>query len=196
MRALAASALGLLAMACAAPSGSTDSSAGAARPAAPLQPAVALANAGFEAPAGPGARCPLRWSCSSHGNPSSHRFLLDEAAPAEGQRSLCIERVLPEPWAVAALPLRDPALAGKRVRFSLAMRLEGVADGAGPWVLVHGPHGNLLHEQRLAKGTRGWERAAIEFTVPAQAQLLELGATLEGPGKACIDDARLEVLAP
>jgi hypothetical protein len=136
----------------------------------------------------------VRWGCSSHADPNSHRFVLDEAAPAGGKRSLCIERVTAEPWALATQGLRDATLRGARVRFSLAMRIEGVSEGAGPWVLVHRRSGDNLHEQRLAKTTDGWQRMAVELTVPADAEFVEVGATLEGGGRACLDDARLEVL--
>lgn len=155
---------------------------------------VALPNADFEMPMAPGSRCPPRWGCAAHAGPDSHRFYLDERLPAQGARSLCIERVTPEPWALATVSFHDAALRGKRLRFSLQVRLDGVEGGAGPWVLVHGPQGNLLHEQRLARGTRGWQRMKVEFDVAPQAQMLQLGATLEGAGRVCVDDARLEIL--
>jgi hypothetical protein len=155
---------------------------------------VTLANAGLEEPTAPGVRCPPRWACNSHADPSSHRFFLDTAAPASGKASLCVERVTREPWAIATLAAQDAALRGKRVRFSLSVRVEGATDGAGPWVLVHGPYGNLLHDQRLVKTTAGWQPMAIEFTVSPEARLVEVGAILEGPGKVCLDDARLEIL--
>lgn len=156
---------------------------------------VALPNADFEMPMPAGSRCPPRWGCAAHAGPDSHRFFLDEGAPAQGARSLCIERVTPEPWALATVSIADPSLRGRRLRFSLQVRLDGVAGGAGPWVAVHGPQGNLmLHEQRLASGTAAWQRTAVEFEVPREAQALQVGATLEGAGRVCLDDARLEIL--
>lgn len=178
--------------------------AACASPAAPPSPPpaaagprlVALPNGDLEADWAAGGRCAPRWGCKSHADPGSHRFFLDEVAPAAGKRSLCIERVTREPWALATLATSDPALRGARVRFSLDVRVDGVEGGGGAWVLVHGPSGNLHHDQRLVTGKRGWERLAIEFTVPASAQIVEVGATLEGPGRVCIDDARLEILIP
>jgi len=167
--------------------------AACAAPPPPAQP-VALRNGDLELPVPAGSRCPPHWGCAAHAGSESHRFVLETAAPGEGRQSLCIERVRPEPWALATLSLDAQALRGKRVRFSLQVRLEQVAQGAGPWILVHGPQGNLLHEQKVAAGTRGWERMALEFDVAREAQSLQLGATLEGAGRACIDDARLEIL--
>jgi hypothetical protein len=185
-RVVAACAFGLLAGCAATPPG--------VPPAAPLR-IVALPNGDFEADAAGTSRCPARWGCSTHADPASHRFYLDATSPAGGKSSLCIERVTREPWAVASVAVRDAALRGARLRFSLAVRVEGATGGAGPWVLVHGPAGNLLHDQRLVNETAGWQRMALEFTVGPTAQAIEVGATLEGPGKVCIDDARLEVLS-
>jgi hypothetical protein len=152
-----------------------------------------LRNAGFEGAARAGERCPEAWSCTVHADPDSFRFALDGASPAEGVRSLCVERVTAEPWAVASQSVPAQALRGRRLRFSIAMRGERVSGpGAGPWVLVNGPAGMLMHEERVAPRGGAWERHAIEFTVPTQAIALELGATLQGPGRMCVDDARLE----
>ncbi|MGE5095685.1 MAG: hypothetical protein ACM3SO_11125 [Betaproteobacteria bacterium] len=153
-----------------------------------------LRNAGFESPPRPGERCPAEWGCTMHADPDAFRFRLDDAAPAEGRRSLCIERVTAEPWAVASQSVPAQALRGRKVRFSIAMRGEGLAGpGAGPWLMVNGMSGGMLvHEERVAKIGPRWERRAIELVVPAQAEALEVGATLQGAGRVCIDDARLD----
>lgn len=155
--------------------------------------AVPLRNAGFESPARPGNRCPVEWSCTMHADPDSFRFVLDSASPAEGSHSLCIERVTTEPWAVAAQSVPARPLRGKKVRFSIAMRGERLGGpGAGPWLLVNGPAGMLLHEERPALLGFAWERRAIEIVVPIEAEAIDVGATLQGAGRVCIDDARLE----
>ncbi len=173
------------------------------KPPAPVRPAVSvsafpLPNADFERPARPGERCPEHWGCKMHADPDSFRFTLDAERPAGGRQSLRIERITPEPWALATQVVQPPALGalkGKRVRVTLAVRVEDAAgNGAGTWVLVHGPGGNLAHEQRLVKGTHDWQRIAVEVDVAASAIMLELGATLDGPGRAWIDDLRLEIL--
>ena len=162
-------------------------------PASSAAVAIPLRNAGFESAPRAGDRCPEGWSCTMHADPDSFRFGLDGSAAAEGARSLCIERVTHEPWAVASQSVPAEALRGRRLRFSIAVKGERITGpGAGPWVLVNGSAGMLLHEERLASRGSTWERQAIEFTVPAQAIGLELGATLQGPGRVCIDDARLE----
>ena len=57
-------------------------------------------------------------------NPEAFRFTLDERAPAEGRRSLCIERVADEPWALATQAVPPAGVRGARVRLSMAVRGE------------------------------------------------------------------------
>ncbi|HET9652056.1 MAG TPA: hypothetical protein VFP36_07690 [Usitatibacter sp.] len=52
--------------------------------------------------------------------------------------------------------------------------------------------GMLLHQELVSKIGPEWERRAIEIIVPPQAEALEVGATLQGAGRVCIDDARLD----
>lgn len=156
---------------------------------------VALANPGFEdGPAQPS--CARGWYCSMHADPTSFRFTLDESGGAGGKRSLCIEPVKREPWGMATQALLDPQLRGKRIRFSLAVRTEGVAGrGAGPIIVAHGGSGQrLAHVERWVGGTQGWQRLSVEMDVPADARDVQMGGELDGRGRACIDDARLEVL--
>jgi hypothetical protein len=191
--ALSALAVGLLA-GCAAPQTVVAPVAPVAAPALPSAPGITLANSDFEADFPAGGRCPMRWECKSHADPNSHRFRLDETAPASGRRSLCIERVTREPWALATQVVRDASLRGARVRFSIAVRVDGAVEGAGPWVLAHRRSGQNVHEQSLAKSTTGWQRLSVEVALPADTDFVEVGATLEGAGRVCLDDARLEVL--
>lgn len=185
MRLAIAFLLAALAACAAAPAQKTAASA--------LPVGIALRNAGFEAPARPGERCPEDWSCFMHADPDSFRFALDRSSPGEGAQSLCIERVTHEPWAVASQSVHAESLRGRRLRFSVALRGEHLdGPGGGPWVLINGPTGMIVHEERVARLGPAWERRSIEFDVPAQAQALELGATLQGGGRICLDDARLE----
>lgn len=158
---------------------------------------VPLQNAGFENAPRSGERCPEHWGCSMHADPDSFRFSLDRVTPAQGQQSLCIERVSNEPWSLATQSVDAAALRGARLRFSIAVRIDRAeGPGAGPFLIVHGPMGNLAHEERLVTRTDGWQRIAVDFTVAPAAQMVEVGATLQGGGRACVDDARLEFSPP
>jgi hypothetical protein len=168
----------------------------ASKPVAPATAAhapIALRNAGFEEGIPPDGRCPAGWSCTMHADPDSFRFVVEEASAAEGRRHLCIERVTNEPWALATQSVAPGPVRGKRLRLSMALKVEGLPGaGAGPWMLVQGRP--RAHANRLVKATQGWQRVALELDVPAAADVIEVGATLEGAGRACLDDVRIEVI--
>jgi hypothetical protein len=148
-------------------------------------------NAGFEAEMAPGRRCAPAWDCTMHNNPEAFRFYLQESDASAGRRSLCVERVADEPWALVTQAFSDDALRGARLRLSMSVRVEGASgSGAGPWVLVQA--NPPVNASRLVRGSAGWQRLEVDFVVPANATVVEVGATLEGPGKACFDDVRLE----
>ena len=166
-------------------------------PAAPARPAalraIALKNPGFEDPAVT-RPCPVGWDCTMHNDPKSFRFFHESQSPASGKASLCIEPTGNEPWGIASQGVFDIVpLRGARVRFSAAIRVEGVTgEGAGPYVMARGA--TLAHDKRLVNGTQGWQRISVEIDVPAGAPFIEVGVSLEGRGRACLDDALFEVI--
>lgn len=162
---------------------------------APL-PRVALSNPGFEEPS-PDA-CPRGWFCATHAGSPSHRFYLEARDPAEGRSSLCIARTADEPWAIVSQSIPAADLRRATLRYSVAIRTEGVdGPGAGPWLVVHGFEQNPIDQvEALVKETRGWQRLAVEARLPAGARLLQVGLMFQGGGTVCLDDARLEIVAP
>ncbi len=181
--------------------------AGCAAPVAPNAPVatpvpavaapgpVRLANAGFELDVLKGARCAPGWSCTMHGDPNSFRFFADASGAPEGKRSYCIEPLKKEPWALLTQATFDPSLRGARLRFSIAVRVADVSgSGAGAWARVQRAGQPPQVYSKLAKGSADWQTQALEFDVPNNAQTVEFGATLNGAGRACFDDARLEIL--
>lgn len=168
----------------------------ATRTAQTLPREIALVNPGFEADPIPGVHCAPKWECSAHSDPFSFEYVIDESSPSAGKRSLRIERIRNEPWALITQAIRDPKLRGAKLRFSLHVRAQGATgEGGGPYFFAHGRGGMRVgHEQRLVNGTTGWERVTMEFRVPEGTEIFEVGACLHGPGRVWIDDARLEVL--
>lgn len=157
---------------------------------------VALRNAGFEAAPRADRGCPDGWYCTAHADPHSFRYFHDEAAPLHGRRSACIEPVTQEPWALLSQDVEAAALAGARIRFSVAVRTDGVTgDGAGPYVLARSHAGAAVAEdKRLARGTNAWRRISVEIPVPRELLGIEVGVALEGRGRVCVDDAVLEIV--
>ncbi|MBK8323714.1 MAG: hypothetical protein IPL06_13475 [Betaproteobacteria bacterium] len=196
---IALAAIGFLAAACAAPGPTVlpDPMARANPASPPTTAAPVIGNAGFETDFVAGRSCPPRWSCSVHADGSSFRFAPDSTTASEGVRSLLLERVGREPWATVTQSFKAEGLRGKRVRFSIAVRAQGVdGEGAGAWLLLNGGGQVLDHQVRRLVGTGDWRRHEIEVLVPANAEYLSVGGTLEGGGRAWFDDARLELLGP
>ena len=194
----------MLVAACAAPPPAPVAPVTAARAAAPAGPKhfapqgpFALRNPNFELEKVTDGRCAKLWNCTMHADPNSFRFFIDDSQAAEGRQSFCIEPVKKEPWALVTQGIRDRSLNGARVRFTLAVRVDNVAgEGAGTWAQVAPASGRKPTFRELAKGTRGWQDQSVEFEVPEDAVTVEVGAMLRGTGRACFDNARLEVLRP
>ena len=189
----------LLVAGCAATSRDSVREGAAESAAVPSVPgiAVALRNPGFEDEPNPGRACPIGWDCTMHADPHSFRFFQDETSPHLGKRSLCFEPMKKEPWGVASQGVFDlHQMRGARVRFSVAVRLEAVTGGgAGPYAVAQGGGGAVIaHAQRLLQGTLGWQRVEVDLAVPQNASLVEVGVSLEGRGRVCLDDARLEIV--
>lgn len=162
-------------------------------PKAPIGP-FALKNPGFDAEMRKGARCATGWSCTMHGDPNSFRYFHDEVA---GRRAFCVEPLSKEPWALLTQGTYDTSLRGMRVRFTMSQHLTGVTgDGAGLWVHVVRPKPPLGHVESLTPKSAGWETRSVEIDVADDALVIEYGVILRGKGRACFDDARLEVLRP
>jgi hypothetical protein len=157
---------------------------------------LALANADFEEGEA-AANCPRGWACKMHANPYAYTFTADTVKPPKGKRSLCVEPASKEPWAVVTQVLRDVPK-GARLRFSVALRVEGGSDkGVGPFFVAQGGAGQVVKsEQNLVPGAFDWKRVEVDFDPPADASLLEVGVVFNLPVKACIDDARLEIRRP
>ena len=194
MRLLACALAGVLAAGCAADAPVAPKPAPGALAAGAL---FTLRNPSFEAEMPAGARCAPGWSCTMHGDPKSFRFFDEPAGAKDGGRSFCMEPLTKEPWAVLAQGTYDQKLRGTRVRFSLAVKLANVAGrGAGPWAQVRLPGTpGLQTHQKLVQSTQGWETHSLEFDIPPNATTVEVGAMLRGTGRACFDEARLEILA-
>ena len=156
---------------------------------------VALANPGFE-DAWIRPDCAPHWDCIMHSDPHSFRYFNDEAAPASGKASLCIEPKGHEPWGMASNVVVDSTLAGHRLRFTLRVRVTDVAGaGGGLLVTVHDGFGRMVaRELRLVTGTSSWQPLSIEFDVPKDMHDVDLSLYLQGAGRVCGDDAKLEVL--
>ena len=88
---------------------------------------------------------------------------------------------------------------GKRVRMSAYVKTEQVTEWAGLWMRIdsmniNAPLGFDNMHQRPIQGTTGWQKYEIVLDVPEGAQNIIFGMMLSGPGKAWLDDVRIDVV--
>jgi hypothetical protein len=164
---------------------------------------VPLINAGFESTVPGKVGSPEGWWVVQHAGPVSYTFEHDTTVRRSGERSLRVTNVGPEPFGAAYQTVAAAAYRGKTLRFSAWLRTEGTtgnryASGAG--LKLHSVKGGYpldIAEMRrnAVHGTTDWTRYEITLKVPAEAEGIEAGLVLFGPGRAWIDDAVLDVVA-
>jgi hypothetical protein len=180
----------------AAPGAAAPTRGSPANPSA-LRP-VALVNAGFESGTTAPTEDPDGWFFYQHAGATSYLFVLDEAVRRGGARSLRIDNVGVEPYGSVAQIVAGRELSGKTVRFSAWLKTRG-ADDRGATLFIIAMRGGYIAAYNFmagaaVKGTRDWARHTLTLAIPAQAEQVQVGATLEGEGTVWIDDARLEVM--
>ncbi len=86
---------------------------------------------------------------------------------------------------------------GKRLRFSGDIKTELAQGFAGLWCRVDGPDRTMLAfdnmEDRGPRGTRDWERYALEVFVPEEAVGIYFGMIMPGRGLAWFDTLAVEL---
>ena len=87
----------------------------------------------------------------------------------------------------------------QRVRFSGAIKCEGVEDRVGLWMRVDGDPGRTMlafdnMAGRPIRGTVDWQHHDVVLDVPAQATAIALGVLLTGTGEVFIADFNLETV--
>ncbi len=89
---------------------------------------------------------------------------------------------------------------GQRVRFSGALKCDGVENRVGLWMRVDGPQGRMLAFDNMAGrpigGTTGWEHYEVVLDVPHEAVAIALGVLLNGVGEAWMSDFTVEIVGP
>ncbi len=164
---------------------------------------VALANAGFEGGQSASGH-PQGWAPMQHVTVDAYRFVVDQQVKHSGAKSLRIARDAAEPFGSIVQRVSDATLRGRTVRFSAWLRTQDAATGSGAGggaLIVQAFRGGALaaYEHMRAspvKGTSDWRQYSITLAIPADADAVEVGAMLVGPGTLWFDDARLEIAAP
>ena len=153
-----------------------------------------------QAAASPTSQLPAGWGVT--GNDRQNYELTLDTSVRHGGRSSASLRPKSDPpsgkFGSLLQEIRADQYRGKRLRFSGYVKGEGVMGKARLWMRVDGEGGKTLTfdnmEERAATGTFDWQRQEIVLDVPAEAQLIAIGALFDGKGRIWVDDLRLEAV--
>ena len=170
----------------------------AARAVAP----IALVNAGFESTLPGQLGAPEGWWAVQHAGPKSYTFTLDTTNPRAGLRSLRIENIGPEPFGTVYQKVGAAPFRGRSVRLAAWVRTDGAKGnryGTGAGLNLHAMSGGypiayVMMRKNAVHGTTDWTRYEVALKVPDEADQIEAGLNLFGPGIAWLDDVTLDVM--
>ena len=164
---------------------------------------IALVNPGFESTRPGQLGAPDGWWAVQHAGPKSYTFELDTAKARSGERSLRVENVGPEPFGSIYQKVAAAAHRGRMLRLAAWVRTQdakGNRFGAGAGLILHAMRGgypvaHIMMRKDAIAGTTDWTRYEVRLAIPADADEIELGLNLYGPGIAWLDDVALDVVA-
>jgi hypothetical protein len=163
---------------------------------------VALVNAGFESTQPGPHGAPEGWFAVQHAGPKSYTFTPDATKPRSGERSVRVENTGPEPFGSIFQKVGAAPYHGRTLRFAAWIRTEGAKGnryGAGAGLNLHAmkggyPVARVTMRKDAVHGTTDWTRYEVALKVPDDADYIEVGLNLFGPGSAWLDDVALDVM--
>jgi hypothetical protein len=132
------------------------------------------------------------WQFTQHAGVLAYKFEHDDQNKSEGKQSLRVTRTAEQVF--GSIHQSTKKLASGRYRLVADARTEAVTGrGWSLKVTVRHRDGrfDLIESARLKKDT-AWQKLSVEFTVDANTEIVSLGATLVGGGRAWLDGVRLE----
>jgi RNA polymerase sigma factor (sigma-70 family) len=137
-------------------------------------------------------------------HPSQYEHALAEETTYEGKAVVELRSVAPQTDGFGTLMQTFSAerFLGQRVRFSGALKCEGVENRVGLWMRVDGPapERRMLAFDNMAgrpvSGTTDWEHYEVVLDAPDEAQAIALGVLLNGKGQAWMSDFNVEIVGP
>ena len=113
-----------------------------------------------------------------------------------------MENIGPEPFGTIYQSVDATPYRGKKIRLAAWIRTERAAGnryGAGAGLNLHAMNGgypvvHVMMRKDAIHGTTDWARYEVALNVPGEADQIELGLNLFGPGIAWLDDVALDVM--
>jgi hypothetical protein len=163
---------------------------------------IPMVNPGFESTKPGKVGAPEGWWAIQHAGPDSYVFEHDSKVKHSGERSIRVTNIGPEPFGSIYQTIPAIAFRGKTLRFSAWVRTEGTVGnrfGTGAGLKLHAVRGGYpleVAEMRndAVHGTVEWARYEIALRIPDEAEAVEVGMLVFGPGIAWLDDTALDVV--
>jgi transcriptional regulator with XRE-family HTH domain len=145
-------------------------------------------------------RMPKGWIAAGT-DPAEYEMGLDPGpGPTGGGAAYIKAGERPQGFATLMQTFKADAYRGKRLRFSAAVRADGIEQWAGLWMRVDGDLEQILAfdnmQNRPITGTRDWETHAVVLDVPEQSSQVAFGILLAGAGQAWMAEASIEPVGP
>lgn len=139
------------------------------------------------------------WEGLEHNTGNSYRFVADSEIVYSSPASARVERYGPEIYGhLRQLIPVQPQWVNKTVRLSAMVRTDTAADASvGLIFQMNRSDGSILSfnhmfDDRLS-GKQDWRRVSVDLKVLPSTYRINVGAILEGSGKAWFDDFQLEI---
>jgi hypothetical protein len=146
------------------------------------------------------ATVPTGWYVAGS-KPAEYDSGVDARAMHDGHLSAYLKAKNPEVDGFGTLmqDFQADRYAGKRLRFSAAVKSEGVQNWAGLWMRVDKVSGGTPlafdnMQDRPIKGATDWQSYAVVLDVPQDATGVFFGVLLNGPGSVWMSDVKVDVV--
>jgi len=123
---------------------------------------------------------------------------IDATVTYEGKKVVHLRCQVDEPGGFGTLmqSFKADRYCNKRMRFSAAVRSEGVTEWAGLWMRIDGDDGKSLEfdnmQERSIKGDTDWQRYQVVLDIPLKGSSVHFGILLAGRGQVWLSDVIFE----
>ena len=131
-------------------------------------------------------------------HPNDYTDAIDNAVTYEGKKAAHLRCTVDEPGGFGTLmqSFKADQYRNKRMRFSGAVKSEGVTNWAGLWMRVDDDDAKLLEfdnmQERSIEGDTDWQRYPVVLDIPLKGDSIHFGILLDGKGQVWLSDVRFE----
>jgi hypothetical protein len=130
-------------------------------------------------------------------NPQDYEAGIDHSVTSNRKSSGYLKAKVAQPSGFSTLMqmFKADSYRNQRMRFSAAVKSEGLDGWAGLWMRVDGPVQTLdidnMHNRPI-KGTTDWQKYEVVLDVPQESVNVAFGILLEGKGQVWLSDVQFE----